>query len=140
MILHLRVVQGKPAGKTLVFGPGDYILGRGDECHVRFNSEWVSRQHCLLRVRDAAAVLRDLGSRNGTLINGRLCQAEQTLADGDLVQVGPVTFLVVLEPGARAEGSEPNLTLHPDSTEESKPRSAAEGTATEPTMDLDRRP
>src|SRR3954464_1523270 len=101
MILKLRVIQGKPAGKTLVFRPGgDYILGRGDECHVRFNSDWVSRQHCLVQVRDAGAVLRDLGSRNGTLINGQLCEGERELNHGDQVQVGPLTFEVALDSSA----------------------------------------
>src|SRR5689334_1672896 len=100
MILQLRVLQGMPAGKTLAFSPADYISGRADECHVRFNSDWVSRQHCLLRVRRDGAELSDLGSRNGTLINGRLCQTEQSLSDGDQIQIGPVTFEVKLEQGA----------------------------------------
>src|SRR5690349_7201435 len=114
MILRFRIVQGEPSGKTLAFGPADYIFGRGDECHVRFNSDWVSRQHCLLRVRRDGAELSDLGSRNGTLINGRLCQADQRLEEGDLVQIGPVTFEVHLEPDA--ETPEMLDTLRPHGT------------------------
>jgi hypothetical protein len=45
MIVKLLVIHGRPAGKALVFGPGDYFLGRGPECQVRFNSDLVSRQH-----------------------------------------------------------------------------------------------
>jgi pSer/pThr/pTyr-binding forkhead associated (FHA) protein len=96
MNLKLLVIQGKPAGKTLVFGPGEYYLGRGPECNIRFTSEWVSRQHCLLRV-GADAVLRDLGSRNGTLVNGQLVNGEQRLAHGDQLQLGPVVFEVRLD-------------------------------------------
>jgi predicted component of type VI protein secretion system len=101
MNIRLLVVQGKPAGKSLLFGPGDYFLGRGQECHVRFNSDWVSRQHCLLRVVADQASVRDLGSRNGTLVNGQLVGQERFLLQGDQVQVGPVVFEVHLdrEPG-----------------------------------------
>jgi pSer/pThr/pTyr-binding forkhead associated (FHA) protein len=103
MLVKLRVVSGKPAGKTVLFRPGDYFLGRGPECHLRFNSDWVSRQHCLLRVSEQGASLRDLGSRNGTLINGRLSDGEQVLKAGDQVQVGPVVFEVTIERDAPAE-------------------------------------
>lgn len=97
MNLKLLVVQGKPVGKTLLFGPGEYYLGRGPECTVRFNSEWVSRQHCLLRVGQDDAVLRDLSSRNGTLVNGHLVTSDHRLANGEKIQLGPVVFEVWLD-------------------------------------------
>jgi pSer/pThr/pTyr-binding forkhead associated (FHA) protein len=99
MNVKLLVVQGRPAGKTILFGPGDYFLGRGPECYLRFNSEWVSRQHCLLHVGTTHGMVRDLGSRNGTLVNGVLLAGEHTLSQGDLVQIGPVVFEVSLEEG-----------------------------------------
>ena len=97
MNVKLLVVQGRPWGKHLDFSRGDYYFGRGTECHVRPNSDWVSRQHCLLRVTPDAAFLRDLGSRNGTLVNGVLLEGERCLAEGDLVQLGPLVFQVFLE-------------------------------------------
>ena len=105
MNVNLLVVQGKPAGKRLGFGPGEFYLGRGPECQVRFNSDWVSRQHCLLRVGPATASLRDLSSRNGTLVNGTLIREETPLADRDLVQVGPVTFEVRID--SATQGGDP---------------------------------
>ncbi len=96
-IVQLLVVQGRPAGKRLHFPNGEYYIGRGAECQIRPDSEWVSRQHCLLRVADDGAYLRDLGSRNGTLINGELIQGERRLADGDRIQVGPLAFEVRLD-------------------------------------------
>lgn len=97
MTVKMRVVQGRPLGKTLVFAAGDYYFGRGAECHVRPNSEWVSRQHCLLRVRADSTSLRDLGSRNGTLVNGALLHEERRLRQGDQVQIGPLVFEIQLE-------------------------------------------
>jgi pSer/pThr/pTyr-binding forkhead associated (FHA) protein len=94
MNVKLLVVQGRPAGKTLAFTVGEYYFGRGAECHVRPNSEWVSRQHCLLRVTAGEVHLRDLGSRNGTLVNGTRLHEECQLHDGDLVQIGPLVFKI----------------------------------------------
>ena len=93
-IIKLRVMQGRPAGKCLKFARGDFYFGRGAECQVRPNSDWVSRQHCLLRVTRDGAWLRDLGSRNGTLVNGELLDGERRLEVGDQVQVGPLVFEV----------------------------------------------
>jgi pSer/pThr/pTyr-binding forkhead associated (FHA) protein len=97
MTAKLLIVQGRPAGKRLVFPRGDYYIGRGAECHVRPNSDMVSRQHCLLRVTEEAVFLRDLGSRNGTLVNGLLIARERRLQPGDQVQVGPLVFELQLE-------------------------------------------
>jgi len=101
MSIRLRIVQGRPAGKSMVFPRGEYVFGRGAECHVRPNSDWVSRQHCLLRVTAEGAFLRDLGSRNGTLINGTRLVDECHLQHGDQLQIGPLVFEVLLgEPAA----------------------------------------
>jgi pSer/pThr/pTyr-binding forkhead associated (FHA) protein len=97
MKVKLRIVQGRPQGKSMLFPRGEYVFGRGNECHVRPNSDWVSRQHCLLRVTAEGAFLRDLGSRNGTLVNGTRLLDERPLEHGDQVQVGPLVFEVVLE-------------------------------------------
>ena len=96
MSAKLLLVRGQPQGKSLIFPSGEYVIGRGDECHVRPNSSWVSRQHCILRVTDGGTFLCDLGSRNGTLINGGLVTAEQSLHQGDQIQIGPLVFKLLL--------------------------------------------
>ncbi|MCC6417104.1 MAG: FHA domain-containing protein [Gemmataceae bacterium] len=92
MEAQLLVVHGKPRGKRLTFPVGEFVFGRGPECHVRPDSPSVSRQHCLLRVTPEEVRLRDLGSTNGTLVNGTLVTGEQLLADGDRVAVGPLVL------------------------------------------------
>lgn len=94
MRVKLTVVQGKPQGKCLTFPPGEYVFGRGEECHVRPNSPWVSRQHCLLVITDCVATIRDLGSRNGTILNGECIADAQPLQIGDNLQIGPLVFAV----------------------------------------------
>jgi pSer/pThr/pTyr-binding forkhead associated (FHA) protein len=100
MKVNLVVVHGKPPGKTLDFPCGEFVFGRGSECHVRPNSSWVSRQHCILRVTETQAQLCDLGSTNGTLINGKRLVGETKLAHGDQIQLGPLVFEVRFTTGA----------------------------------------
>jgi pSer/pThr/pTyr-binding forkhead associated (FHA) protein len=99
MTIKLLVIQGKPQGKCLQFRVGrDYMFGRGAECHIQVHpkKDWVSRQHCLLRVTPEGTFLRDLGSRNGTLVNGVRLVGERQLTQGDQFMVGPLLFEVDL--------------------------------------------
>src|SRR5262245_23545905 len=81
--IRLKVVRGKPQGHSLAFPNGEFMIGRGPECDVRPNSDLVSRQHCLLRICDDSATIRDLGSMNGTLVNGQLVSNARVLTTGD---------------------------------------------------------
>ena len=97
MNAKLVIVRGQPHGKSLVFPQGEFVIGRGTECHIRPNSSWVSRQHFLLCVAKDRVWLRDLGSTNGTLINGRRVLGEKPLTHGDKIQVGPLVFEIELD-------------------------------------------
>jgi predicted component of type VI protein secretion system len=96
MKAQLVVVQGKPEGKVIpLLGP-NFKIGRGEGCHLRPNSERVSREHAEFLMKPEGLSVRDLGSRNGTLVNGKAVPLGSTckLNDRDLVQVGPLTFAV----------------------------------------------
>ena len=54
----------------------------------------MSREHAEFTITADSVIVRDLGSRNGTLVNGKALTAECRLKDQDLVQVGPLTFAV----------------------------------------------
>jgi hypothetical protein len=94
MKVQLVVVRGKPEGKVIPLVGSNFKIGRGETCHLRPNSEQVSREHAEFSISDNAVIVRDLGSRNGTLVNGKALTAECRLKDRDLVQVGPLTFAV----------------------------------------------
>ena len=96
MQFRLKVIKGKPRGHCLKFPVGEFMFGRGPECDIRPMSDLVSRQHCLLRIQDEIALIRDLGSRNGTLLNGQLVLGEQPLRHGDTLQIGPLVLEVVV--------------------------------------------
>ncbi len=95
--LLLIVVQGKPEGKTIpVVGPV-FRVGRGLDCHLRPNSEEVSRNHTEIVLSATEAIVRDLGSRNGTRVNGKLLTGPHTLKSGELLQIGPLTFAIAIQ-------------------------------------------
>lgn len=105
MKVQLIVVQGKPEGKTIPLLVPRFKIGRGETCHLRPNSEQVSREHAEFVVESEVVTVNDLGSRNGTLVNGRAITAPQPLKNGDLVQVGPLTFAVSIEGAPQAKAA-----------------------------------
>lgn len=72
------------------------VLGRRQDCHLRIPTRDVSRQHCLLVKQKDTLVAKDLGSSNGTFVNGKRI-AETKLKAGDRLRVGPVTFVVQID-------------------------------------------
>jgi predicted component of type VI protein secretion system len=60
----------------------------------------VSRLHCALTMRDNEVRIRDLGSTNGTIVDGERLTEEFVLTDGDIFQVGPLAFQVVIRHGS----------------------------------------
>jgi hypothetical protein len=106
MKVQLIVVRGKPEGKVIPLAGPTFKIGRGETCHLRPNSEQVSREHAEFTLQGGAVIVRDLGSRNGTLVNGKALTTESCkLKDHDLVQVGPLTFAVSIQdaPAAAAK-------------------------------------
>jgi len=101
--VKLVVVQGKNQGKTITLPGPAFRIGRGETCHLRPNSERVSREHAEISISGDQVIVRDLGSRNGTLLNGKALTEPSPLKDRDQVQVGPLTFLVSIEETAAAE-------------------------------------
>ena len=98
MKVQLVVVQGKPEGMVIPLASARYKIGRGEGCQLRPNSDLVSREHAEF-VQDTDSVrVSDLGSRNGTEVNGKRLAPNQpaTLKRGDLIKVGTLTFAITI--------------------------------------------
>jgi predicted component of type VI protein secretion system len=106
--VQLIVVQGKPEGKTIPLVGPVFRVGRGETCHLRPNSELVSREHTEITISGDAVTVRDLGSRNGTYINGKPIKAPHRLKNGELLQIGPLTFAVSIQGAASAAPASPS--------------------------------
>ena len=78
------------AGSTFELQTPVTLLGRGTDCDLRLVDAGVSRHHAELRVEDGQVVLVDLGSTNGTLVNGQPVR-RVTLTHGQIVTHGRPT-------------------------------------------------
>src|SRR5947208_15930191 len=96
MQIRLIVERGSRTRSVYVVKGPDMVIGRQSGCHLRIPSGAVSRGHCLLTLVHDGLLVRDLGSANGTIVNGRDIRGEQELRPDDRLQIGPVTFLVGL--------------------------------------------
>ncbi len=67
------------------------LVGRHLDCDARIEHPKISRRHCCLAIAYDRIVLRDLGSRNGIRVNGRIVE-EVRLQPGDEVAIGPIIF------------------------------------------------
>lgn len=69
------------------------LIGRHPECDVRLDLAKISRRHCCVALAYDRVMIRDLGSRNGLRVNGRLIEEAQ-LHPGDEVAIGPILYRV----------------------------------------------
>ncbi|MBI2569136.1 MAG: FHA domain-containing protein [Candidatus Schekmanbacteria bacterium] len=85
----------------------ELTIGREAGNEIVLPHREVSRKHCVVRVVGEMLSLEDLGSSNGTQINGKLAPAQgvQRLGEGDQIQIGPFLFLVSTRPGKRSQSA-----------------------------------
>ena len=103
---ELKVLGGKQAGKSISLGK-KFLVGRESDCHLRPNSDMVSRHHCVFTLDDYTLRIRDLGSTNGTQVNEERLEGQLVLKSGDRVRIGNLDFEVVLHESEEAAVVEP---------------------------------
>jgi hypothetical protein len=84
-------------GKRMVVGPTGATLGRSRKCDIVVDDPNVSREHAEIRPRGGSWVLVDLGSTNGSSINGRRTDGAEVLKPGDEIELGTSTMTFELE-------------------------------------------
>jgi DNA-binding winged helix-turn-helix (wHTH) protein len=75
-------------GRTVTLAPGEHLIGRDADAAICLDAHAVSRRHAVIRVTDDAAILEDLGSKNGTSINGRRIGSATAVENGDEIEIG----------------------------------------------------
>jgi hypothetical protein len=95
-ITHVLVVDGPGTRHQLTTGRN--VIGRGTEADIRLPDTGVSRKHVDVVLDGGTATVEDLGSTNGTLVNGRRV-SRLALADGDVIRIGH-SVLVYRQDGA----------------------------------------
>jgi hypothetical protein len=93
-VFKLVAVGGKLRGKEFILDEGENTLGRGHECNHNLSVNGVSKQHMQITVNKQTCFVEDLGSSNGTFVNGKLVK-KATIKNGDKIAVPNVIFQVV---------------------------------------------
>jgi FHA domain len=89
MDARLRILSGPHSGEIIQIRRGKLLIGREEDCQLRPDSEFVSRHHCVLLLDDYTLRIRDLGSKNGTFVNGRRIGTSETiLLHDDMISIG----------------------------------------------------
>jgi len=112
-----REEPARPSGRTqpptLTYGDRDFVLamktnllGRDRDCVARIEHATISRHHASIVITGTSAVLEDLGSKNGTWVNGRQIEKPTELEDGDEVRLGSVALVY------RAQGTPPSASTN----------------------------
>jgi hypothetical protein len=91
---HLVVPKGPLAGQHIVLFDGSACLGRGSKVDIELSDASVSRRHAEIRVAGEEICLRDLGSTNGTRVNGKQITSWYLLRDGDEIQLGDLVLVL----------------------------------------------
>lgn len=102
MAISLQVASGRNAGQEIPVRSSRFLIGRAEDCHLRAHSDQVSRYHCALLIESDGVFVRDYGSRNGTFVDGQRIVNQLELHDGQKLQIGPMSFIVRIRPGASA--------------------------------------
>lgn len=102
MILSVSDIQNG-APKQLEFASAVVVLGKNPDCDVVLASPKVSRKHAQIVIRDGTLFVHDLGSTNGTRLNGKLVEGEQPLQKGDVIEIAAYRIQLAGEAEAAAE-------------------------------------
>jgi hypothetical protein len=110
MIVTLTVTKGKDLGRVIRLEEGEIkTLGRGSQADITLSDAVISRVHCRIRVENGACYAQDMGSRNGTFVNGQPVTGEVRLADDDALGIGTEIAEVRIRPDARPVVKETEL-------------------------------
>jgi pSer/pThr/pTyr-binding forkhead associated (FHA) protein len=93
---ELQVMTGSCSGQRIRLNFHRFMVGAERDCNLRPQSPLLSRHHCVFKKDEYSLRVRDLGSTDGTFVNGRRIFTEAILKPGDEVRIADVTFYVSL--------------------------------------------
>ena len=110
----LGILQPVGGGDPIPLNKSEMVVGRRPSCDIRLDYENVSGKHCLFRLLNGVWNVKDLGSTNGTTVNGVRLSAEQSVMPDEEVGIAGHMFTIDYDPA----GPEAFLTAHKDLDEE----------------------
>lgn len=111
--MRVRLVSVDPATpkRRIVVKRLPAVIGRSSDAQVRVTDPWVSRRHCEIDRADGTLVVRDLGSKHGTFVNGERTGVAHLLP-GDRLTIGATSLEILYrcrKRGRVAAGREPEI-------------------------------
>jgi pSer/pThr/pTyr-binding forkhead associated (FHA) protein len=103
MDVILKVTKGSKIGAKIAVKKEEFLIGRSPECHLCAGSTSISRKHCAIRRDGTKVTIEDLGSRNGTVVNGEKITGLTELHSGDDIVIGSLGFLLTISTGLANE-------------------------------------
>ncbi len=98
----LIIVNGPQTGREIVLGPQLQVIGRVSEAAIQLPSQNVSRRHAQIRCEAEGFFIEDLGSVNGTLLNGQRLHGDSPLTDGDELRIAEFVLAYRAETGTES--------------------------------------
>ncbi|MEP5567315.1 MAG: FHA domain-containing protein [Halioglobus sp.] len=98
------VLKNMSSNEAIPLISASVTLGRSPDCEIVVDCSEASRQHASISRKDGRLTIEDLGSTNGTTLNGKRLRKPEILGGGDIVYVGQVYYLVV-DPAASDQGT-----------------------------------
>jgi len=116
MDINLILFKKNGSQKAFALPSNVTVIGRRRDCDLRIPLLPVSRRHCQLTLNNETLTIRDLGSRNGTYLNGKRID-EATIQPGDYIKIGPLTFALQIngQPKEIVPPGQPAQKLPPQS-------------------------
>jgi pSer/pThr/pTyr-binding forkhead associated (FHA) protein len=99
MDVTLKILKGAKSGGKIAIKKEKFLIGRSKKCSLCVGTESISRQHCVITRCQSRVTIADLGSRNGTIVNGERIDKPVHLKSGDELAIGPLRFLVTISNG-----------------------------------------
>ncbi len=92
-LVKIVVLEEGKRIKEVDAAEGSYVLGRHDSCEITLEDNTISRKHARLEIKNGEAFIEDLGSRNGTYVNGQKVVRRQ-VTSGDTIVIGKFTVKI----------------------------------------------
>ncbi len=86
------------------------VIGRHPECAIKLDSNMISRKHAQVTTDKGVHYIEDLGSGNGTFVNGQQIAERTVLKHDDRIKVGPILFHYLSQPPAKSSAKMPPAT------------------------------
>ena len=113
MEINLVLLKRNGSRKSYPLPSSVTVIGRRSDCDLRIPLMSVSKRHCELNHNKGILKIRDLGSRNGTVLNGKPID-EAVVQAGDSIKIGPLAFVLQVD-------GQPKTIVHPNSSEQNSP-------------------